>query len=91
MAEIRLNVSIKTGPETIYNAIITQEGLMGWRAKQTVARPEIGHVNVFTFGTSDNEMKIVDLVENQKVEWECINSTPEWMETTLTFELEPRE
>jgi len=87
---IRHNVAIKATPEKIYEAITTQQGLANWWAKQTTAKPEVGFVNVFTFGTFRNEMKIAILDPNKKVEWKCIRSIDEWVDTTISFELEQK-
>jgi hypothetical protein len=43
---------------------------------------------VFTFGTSRNEFKVTELSSDRKVEWKCIQSIDEWMDTTVSFELE---
>ncbi|HKZ66960.1 MAG TPA: hypothetical protein VJ111_11410 [Chitinophagaceae bacterium] len=44
MEAIRHYLVIKATPEKIFNAITTEEGLKGWWAKQTIAKPEIGFV-----------------------------------------------
>jgi uncharacterized protein YndB with AHSA1/START domain len=89
--EIRHNVVIKATPEKIYEAVTTQEGLTSWWAKQTTARPEIGFVNVFTFGKIRNEMKVVMLTPNKRVEWKCINSIEEWTDTDISFDMEEND
>ena len=91
MAEIRHNVVIKAAPEKIYEAVTTQEGLASWWAKQTIAKPETGFVNIFTFGTFRNEMKVTNLVPNKKVEWQCISSIEEWIGTNISFDLEEKD
>jgi uncharacterized protein YndB with AHSA1/START domain len=91
MSEIKINLKIKVAPEIIYDAITTQEGLAGWWAKQTKARPEVGFINVFTFGNFRNEMKVTKLVPNKKVEWECIDSIEEWIGTCISFDLEEKD
>ena len=91
MPEIKHNLIIKTNPEKVYEAITTQEGLANWWAKQTIAKPEVGFVNIFTFGTFRNEMKVTILNPNKKVEWKCINSIEEWIDTNILFELEEKE
>lgn len=90
MADIRMNVTIKTAPEKVFHALTTQEGLEGWWAKETTAKPETGFVNVFVFGKYRNEMKVTRLEPNRKVEWKCIDSVEEWIGTTLSFELEEK-
>lgn len=91
MAEIRHNVVIKATAEKIYEAITTQEGLANWWAKQTSAKPEVGFVNAFTFGAFRNEMKVTNLSLNKKVEWHCINSIEEWIDTNISFHLEEKD
>lgn len=91
MADIRHNVAIKATPEKIYEAITTQEGLANWWAKQTTAKPELGFVNVFIFGKYRNEMKVTELVPNQKTAWECISSIDEWIGTKIVFDLEEKD
>lgn len=91
MADIRLNLAIKTAPGKIYQAITTQEGLAAWWAKQTTAKPELGFVNSFTFGTLVNQFKVTQLDTDRRVEWQCINSVEQWMGTSITFDLEEKE
>lgn len=91
MADIRHNVVIKATPEKIYEAITTQEGLANWWCKQTTAKPEVGFVNTFTFGTFRNEMKVIVLDRNKKVEWQCVNSIEEWIDTNISFDLQEKE
>jgi uncharacterized protein YndB with AHSA1/START domain len=91
MEEIRHNVMIKARPENVYDAITTQEGLESWWAKQTTANPEVGFVNIFTFGNFRNEMKVTTLIPNKKVEWKCIQSIDEWIDTRISFDLEEKD
>lgn len=91
MAEIKINLTIKAGPDKVYSAITTQEGLSAWWAKQTIAKPELDFVNVFTFGPIKNEMKVTELVANKKTAWKVINSIDEWVDTSISFDLEEKE
>ena|SRR5688572_22694606 len=91
MTEIRHNLAIKATPEKIYKAITTQKELANWWTKDTIAAPEVGFVNVFIFGKFRNEMKVTELAHNKKVEWECINSIPEWIGTRISFELQEKD
>jgi uncharacterized protein YndB with AHSA1/START domain len=91
MAEIRHNLGIKVSPEKIYEAITTQEGLTAWWCKHTVAKPEIGFVNKFTFGDFTIEMKVLSLDTNKRVEWQCNNADGEWAGTNISFDLEQQE
>jgi uncharacterized protein YndB with AHSA1/START domain len=92
MEAIRHYLKINSTPETVFKAITTEDGLKGWWAKQTTARPEVGFVNRFKLGDSLNEMKITKLVPGRGVEWQCINNTvDEWVNTTLSFALEEKD
>ena len=90
-ADIRINVVIKATSEKVYSAVTTQEGLEGWWCKQTTAKPELGFVNVFTFGKFRNEMKVTKLTTNRKVEWKCINSIEEQIGTEIFFDIEEKD
>ena len=91
MEAITQKLVIKATPEKVFNAVTTQEGLAGWWAKQTAAKPEVGFTNVFTFGDFRNEFKVTKIVPNQKVEWLCTKSIDEWIGTTVHFELEEKD
>jgi uncharacterized protein YndB with AHSA1/START domain len=89
--DIRINVVINATTEKVYSAVTTQEGLESWWCKQTTAKPELGFVNVFTFGKFQNEMKTTTLTPNKKVEWKCVNSIEEWMGTEISFDMEEKD
>lgn len=91
MIDIKHKLTIKTTPDIVFNAITTQQGLESWWAKQTIAKPEVGFVNVFTFGTARNEMEITELTQNKKSEWKITKSTDEWVATTISFDLEEKD
>jgi uncharacterized protein YndB with AHSA1/START domain len=88
MPDINHNVVIKTTAERIFEAIVTQEGLVSWFSRSTIARPQAGYVNVFTFGNYRLELKITDLVPNKRVGWLCTRAIEAWLHTTISFELE---
>ncbi len=91
MIDIKHKLAIKTTSDIVYNAITTQQGLESWWAKQTIAKPLVGFVNVFTFGTNRNEIQVSELKQNKKVEWKIIISIDEWVDTTISFDLEEKE
>ena len=91
MADIKMKLTIKTAPGKVYNAISTQEGIASWWCKDTIAKPEIGFTNVFTFGKIRNEFKVKDLKPGKKVDWKVVNSIDEWIGTDVTFDLEEKD
>ena len=79
---------INTPPQKIYNALTTSTGVANWWTKETIVGKQIGDTNVFKFGEKyHNEMKIIDLIPDNRVEWECIKGDDEWIGTKLIFEL----
>jgi uncharacterized protein YndB with AHSA1/START domain len=88
MTTINHKLVIKASPEKVFEAITSQEGLQSWFAKQSTAKPEVGFTNTFTFGTFVNEMEIALLKPNKRVEWNCTRSIEEWVNTTISFDLE---
>ncbi len=80
---------IEAPVEKVYEAITTQKGLAGWWTTETIAKPEVGSIMKFSFGDYHKEIKIEELKPYSKVKWLCLKAFPEWIGTTLTFELEP--
>ena len=90
MASIYHLFNIKTeGPSKVYEALATQEGLASWWTTATAAQPVIGSIISFRF-TDDyhKEMKVLELFPDKRVLWECIIGHPQWLGTTISFEIE---
>lgn len=88
MVHIKHTLNIQSKPGTVYNAITTQEGIQNWWTVDTRIKPEIGIISEFIFGDRyHNKMKIVDLQPNTRVEWHCLEADPEWIDTSIIFEL----
>lgn len=91
MSTIKHLLIINSPPEKIYSAITTKEGISSWWTEQTKMGKKVGEINVFDFGERyHNEMKIIDLVPDKLVEWECIVGDTEWIGTKFIFKIEER-
>lgn len=89
MVHIKHNLTIDALPGTVYNAITTQEGIQNWWTVDTHIKLEVGSIAEFIFGDQyHNKMKIVDLQPNRRVEWHCLEGDPQWIDTSIIFELE---
>ncbi|MGN6494962.1 MAG: SRPBCC family protein [Agriterribacter sp.] len=89
MPDIHHELLINASAETVYKALVTQEGLSAWWTPQTEAEPEINSIARFTFGSGYfKEMRIINLAPNNQVEWICIAGAEEWVGTTISFQLE---
>lgn len=92
MVHIKHNLTINTSPETVYRALTTENGIRGWWTADTKIKPEAGSIAEFNFGERyHNEMKIMDLQPNRRVEWYVLEADAEWIGTTITFNLEEKE
>lgn len=87
MAAIEHFNTIKVPVSKVYEALSTQQGLSEVWTMQLQVKPEIGFVNEFTFGNETDKMKVTRLIPNKLIEWECIDSAPEWIGTIISFEL----
>lgn len=81
---------IEAPVEKVFEAISTQEGLAGWWTPDTQAKPQVGSMLRFGFGPDYyKEMEVTELKPYSSVKWLCLKAYEEWIDTTLTFELEP--
>lgn len=82
---------IKAPIGTIYQALTSEEGLRKIWTKKLKVKPEIGFINEFDFDEGYiTKFKVLELVDNSKVVWECIASDEEWVGTKVSFELSER-
>ncbi len=92
MQEILHKVEIQTTTESLYQSIVSAEGLSGWWA-HTIAGKSVGDLTQVFFGPNrDHEvqMRIKELEPNKKVVWQCENGP--WQETgEMTFEITETE
>lgn len=92
MANIRHNLIIKSPCKIVYDTLTLEQGLMGWWTNDTIAKPEVGHINQFKFGSEYlKKMKISELKFPTHVTWKCIYGDKQWIGTKLIFKLEEKE
>ena len=76
----------------VYDALTSEEGLKNVWTKKLKVKPEIGFINEFDFDEEYiTKMKIIELVENKKILWECVASDEEWIGTNISFELTEKD
>ena len=77
-------------PEEVYNALTTSEGVQSRWTTDAEAYPAIESHAVFRFSDSyQKTMRVVELLPDRRVLWECIEGHNQWLGTTIAFEIEP--
>ena len=88
MANIKLKLSIDTTRKELWRALTTQEGLSSWWTTGTVAKAELGHMNIFRFEKGFFVKFHVDEMSSIfSIRWTCHAGIEEWQGTVLEFRL----
>jgi uncharacterized protein YndB with AHSA1/START domain len=92
MADIVHLVPIQASPQSVYEAITTEEGLKSWWTDDVSAEPREGSTATFRFegGQVAFRMNVDKLEPAEAVEWSVeAPAPPEWEETRVTWRLQP--
>jgi len=91
MANIEHLQTVNVPASKVYEALTTVEGLSEVWTNELIINNQIGFINEFRFGSDDiTKMRIEELITNKKVLWQCIDSDPEWIGTTISFDIEEK-
>jgi uncharacterized protein YndB with AHSA1/START domain len=94
MPAIHFRTTIDADPETVYDALATEEGLAGNWTDQLDVPAETGGVARFGFGpdwAKTLELRIDALEPARRVEWTPVGGFPGWLGTSIAWRLEPAE
>ncbi len=75
-------------PEKVYKALTTIDGLAGWWTEKTEGETGVGDVIAFRFIPGGFDMKVIELDPGRLVRWEVVDGPPEWIGTTIRWDLE---
>jgi len=91
MANIEHLQTVHVPASKIYETLTTAEGLSEVWTNELIINNQIGFINEFRFGSNDiTKMRIEELITNQKVVWQCIDSDPEWIGTIISFDIQEK-
>jgi len=78
MSAIRHQVLINAPVAKVYEALSTPDGISTWWDKQTPTQTDRGLVLEHNPGPEHGvvQLRVVELVPNKRVEWECISTHP---------------
>lgn len=96
MADILHRVGAQGSVDDVYAALATREGLAAWWTTSTTGESDVGEVLTFRFEVDGEDiggfdMKVLELVPGTYVRWEVIGGPPEWIGTTIAFELKQED
>lgn len=73
----------------VYEALTTKRGLSEVWTNELTIHEQVGAVNEFHFGSNDlTKMEMLELNPPKRIVWQCIESDPQWVGTTISFDLE---
>ena len=92
MFSIKHLFHINASRSTVYEALTTLNGLQKWWTVETSGNSEMNGVIQFRFGNNFGpDMRVTELIPNEKVKWECVASSYGWLGHTYTFLLDENE
>jgi uncharacterized protein YndB with AHSA1/START domain len=78
-----------SSPATVYKALTTIDGLSGWWTTTTEGESKIGGMLRFRFGSGGFDMKVLEPA--RRVAWRVVDGPVEWLGTTVSFDIIPRD
>ena len=90
MPDIVHRIGIRdTSPARVYDALTTVDGLAGWWTEDTSGAGDTPDgVLEFRFPPVGGfDMKVLDAVPEERIQWEVVDGPPEWIGTTVDWRL----
>ncbi|QLQ37288.1 SRPBCC family protein [Micromonospora robiginosa] len=88
MVDILHRIGVRTPePTTVYDALTTVDGLAGWWTDDTKGSADVGGVLAFRFPPGGFDMEVVELRPSERVVWRVVDGPPEWIDTTVEWNL----
>ena len=93
MVDIVHRIGIKASLAEVYAAVSTPEGVAGWWSRETSGGARVGDVMTVRFRSATGselatvEMKVLELVPDQRVRWRIEAGPEEWIGTEVEFAL----
>lgn len=90
---------IQSSLDKVFHAITTEDGLKGWWTEDYQGDlTKVDGEGSFHFDKSFHNLRVIELIHNKKLVWECIdqyhynkklNKNDEWIGTKIFFRLSP--
>jgi uncharacterized protein YndB with AHSA1/START domain len=89
MVDILHRIGARTSsPEKVYGALTDVDALAGWWTVETTGSGEVGGVLQFRFPPLGGfDMEVLEAVPDKRVLWRVVDGPPEWIGTTVEWDL----
>lgn len=88
MVNIEHLQTVNVPASMVYKALTTAKGLSEIWTNELIVNDQIGCINEFLFGGKGlTKMRVDELVPDKKILWQCVDSDPEWIGTTISFDM----
>jgi uncharacterized protein YndB with AHSA1/START domain len=93
MATILLRVPLDAEPKDVYGALATSEGVNGWWSNHTEGPSGVGSSMKVGFPDAPItfDFEVVEEVAGERVAWRCLSGPPEWVGTSITYDIQTTE
>jgi hypothetical protein len=90
MAEILLRVPVDSEAKVAHEAVATSEGIRGWWNNRTEGPEGVGSTMKLAFPDTPMtfDFEVTEEVPGERVKWRCLAGPPEWVGTTLSFDIQ---
>lgn len=90
MATILLRIPVEAEPKVIYDALATTEGVNGWWSNHTDGPAGVGSTMKVAFPDAPMtfDFDVTEEIPGERVAWRCLAGPPEWIDTTISFDVE---
>jgi uncharacterized protein YndB with AHSA1/START domain len=93
MPSILHRLTIDAPPERVNELATTKEGIQRWWTSRPVAGDDsIGGRIAIHFSDSERPAAVFEVLEREphRIAWRCVEGPSDWLDTVITFALEPR-
>jgi uncharacterized protein YndB with AHSA1/START domain len=92
MASILHRISIDAPPEAVQPLLATKNGIAAWWTGHALDGDEAAGGELSFFFGSGSAAAVMEVVESRShsIVWRCLEGPSEWVETRISFTLEPR-
>ena len=91
MATILLRMPVDADPKVVHDALSTSEGVNGWWSNHTEGPSGVGSTMRVAFPDAPItfDFEVDDERPGEGVTWRCLAGPPEWIGTTISFDVQP--